>query len=347
MLKKKYVPRSVLYELTLGCNMRCIHCGSSAGVDRSKELSTEDWDKLTKDIYDLGGRDITLLGGEPLLRKDWYEVSKTIRDYDMDLTIISNGLLIDKKIIEKLRKLDPHSVALSFDGASPKTHDEIRQVKGSFEHVKKAFKMLRDANISTGAITTLSKINFQDLPEMRDFLLDKKIAWQIQIAAPLGRFPRDLMLSPEEFYSVAMFISATRKKINLERLPVMGAHVFGYNSKYLTNVNIVPVWRGCQAGISGLGIQSNGGVKGCLSLSDEYTEGNIKEKSIKEIWNDPNFASYNRNFKKEDAGKNCISCKYLKKCRGGCLTVSKSVTGKEHNDSYCFKLIEESDSFKI
>ena len=347
MFNKKYVPGSVLYELTLGCNMRCIHCGSSAGIDRSKELSTEEWNKVTKDIYDLGGRYITLLGGEPFLRKDWYEISKTVRDYDMNLTIITNALLIDEDTIKKLRKLDVYSVAVSLDGATSKTHDKIRKVKGSFKHCKKAFDMLSEAEISTSVITTLNKLNFEELPKMREFLLDKNIAWQIQIAVPIGRFPRDLMLSAEEFYSAAMFIAATRKKYDLERLPILGAHCFGYHSQYLPNINIVPIWKGCQAGVSLMGIQSNGGVKGCLSLPDEYIEGNIRKKSLVDIWNAPGFAAYNRNFNKENIGKNCSSCKYLKSCLGGCMSVSTSITEIAHNDPYCFKLIEESPSFDI
>ena len=178
-----------------------------------------------------------------------------------------------------------------------------------------------------------------------DFLLNKGIAWQIQIAVPIGRFTKDLMISEEEFYSAAIFISSCRKKYSIDELPVMGAHCFGYNSSILQNVNIIPLWRGCQAGMTLLAIQSNGGVKGCLSLPDDFTEGNIREKNLGEIWNNPSFCKYNRRFKKEQLNGKCTGCKYGKTCKGGCMSVSTSVTGQRNADPYCFKLIEESVSF--
>ena len=345
MFGKKYIPYSALYELTLKCNMRCIHCGSSAGDQRLKELKTDEWLKLSKDLADMGCKYITLLGGEPFLRKDWYEIAKGIRDYGLKLTIISNGMLIDEKMISKFRDLDLYTIAISLDGGKAESHDKIRQIKGSFKKCEEILTMLKDAGINTSVITTLNKINFEELPIMRDFLLGRGIAWQLQIANPIGRFPRDLMLTKEEFYSAALFIQTSRKKYDIKELPVTGAHCFGYHSKYLRNVNIVPIWKGCQAGISLLGIQSNGGVKGCLSLDDNYTEGNILEKSIKEIWNDSKFSEYNRDFKKDQLGEYCRDCKYSKSCKGGCMSVSTSITGVAHNDEYCFKLIEDSPSF--
>ena len=101
-------------------------------------------------------------------------------------------------------------------------------------------------------------------------------------------------------------------------------------------------WNGCQAGISTMGVQSNGEIKGCLCLPLEFKEGNIHENTISEIWQNPSFCSYNRDFKKSDLEDNCKDCKFGEKCRGGCLGVSVGITGKKHNDSYCLKTIEES-----
>ena len=157
----------------------------------------------------------------------------------------------------------------------------------------------------------------------------------------MGRFPRKLMLSKEEFYSAAMFIAACRQRYDIKKLPVMGAHCFGYFSKKLPNINVVPVWRGCQAGITMLSVQSNGDVKGCLSLPDEFKEGNVLNKSLKDIWTEKDFSPYNRRFKKTQLNGKCKECKYGKKCRGGCMSVSTSVTGKKNADPYCLYQIEK------
>ena len=342
MFDRRFIPFSTLFELTLRCNMRCIHCGSSAGTQRIKELTTDEWIKVVKDLADLGCKYITLLGGEPFVRKDWYEVAKAVKDNGMALTIISNGLLVDEEMIKKLRKLDLYTVAISLDGGSAATHDKIRQVKGSFEQCEKAFELLKEAGIKTTAITTVNKLNFDEIPQIRDYLLNKQIAWQIQVATPIGRFPKELMLTKEEFYSVALFIATNREKYGVDALPVAGAHCFGYHSKILPNISLMPKWVGCQGGISILGIQSDGGVKGCLSMPDEFIQGNLRKKSLSEIWYAPDFADYNRKFKKENLNGECKGCKYGKSCRGGCLSVSTSVTGMPHADPYCFRLIEKS-----
>jgi radical SAM protein with 4Fe4S-binding SPASM domain len=258
----------------------------------------------------------------------------------MELTIISNGWLIDEKTISLLKKLDPYAVAISLDGGTPNMHDTIRGVNGSFNKCKKCIELLRKHNINTTVITTVHKKNLKELPEIRDYLFGKGVAWQIQMATPIGRFPKDLILLKEDFYSVSLFIASIKKKYSTKELAVLGAHNFGYHSKVLPNVMLFP-WMGCQAGLSTMGITSDGKVKGCMSLPDDFIQGSIREKSVQDIWNDPDFASYNRKFSKNDLEGKCKSCKHGKRCRGGCLTVSKTLTGKNHNDPYCLFLIEQ------
>jgi len=295
MFKTKYIPVSVAWELTLACNMKCIHCGSSAGKAENDELTTRESLDLCDQIQELNCELISLTGGEPLLRPDFFEICKKIKDLGIDLSIISNGLILNEKNIENLSKLDIYGFGMSFDGGTSKTHDSIRGVKGSFDKCINGLELLKNANIPTTIITTVHKGNLKELPLIREIILNKADAWQLQIAAPIGRFQENLTLSKEEYYSLALFIVATRKKYSVKELAVLGAHSIGYNSQILKSTMITPVWKGCQAGITTMAIQSNGNIKGCLSLPDEYIENNIREKKLKDIWNDPNFASYSRN----------------------------------------------------
>jgi len=341
MFRSKFIPVIAIWEITLACNMKCMHCGSTAGKTRSNELTTKETLALCKELNELGTELVTLMGGEPFLRKDWYQISQEIKDLGMDLTFISNGFAINEEIVSKLRQLDPYAVAISLDGAVSETHDSIRGLKGSFDKCISCLELLKESGLSTSVITTLHKKNVKEVTKIRDLLLNEGIAWQIQMAGPTGRFPKELMLSKEEFYSVAMFISSSRNQYSIKELPIMGAHNFGYHSHILGNIMISPIWKGCQAGITNIGIQSDGGIKGCLSLPDDYIEGNIRKRSLTDIWNDPNFVSYNRNFKKDDLKGNCKGCKYGKSCKGGCETVSTSLTGEMHCDPYCLYLIEK------
>lgn len=341
MFRKKYAPKSALFELTLKCNMRCMHCGSSAGKKRNRELTPNQWKNVTKELVELGCKKIAILGGEPFLRKDWYEISENIKQYNLKLLFISNGYLINDNIVKQLRKLDPYAVAISIDGAKAVTHDKIRQLQGSFDKCQDSLKLLKSADIPTTVITTVNRLNFNELPEIRSQLLNRGIAWQLQMAVPIGRFQKDFIIDFEEFYATAMFIAATRRNYNLKEMPIVGAHCFGYFSKVLPNYAIMPNWKGCQAGITAIGIQSDGGVKGCLSLPKDFIQGNVKEKSLSEIWNNQEFCSFIRNFNTDFLNGDCFDCKYGKKCKGGCLAASFSLTGQKFSDPYCLKIIEE------
>ena len=321
--------------------MRCIHCNSSAGVKRHNELSTSQWNMITKQLVELDCKIIDIFGGELFLRKDWFEISQCVKDYGFKLMFVSNGLLIDGGIVNKLRKLDPYAVAISIDGSNSSTHDSMRRINGSFDKCQKAIELLKEADLPTTVITTVNKKNFNELPEIRSWLMNKGIAWQLQMAIPMGRFQKRLMLTKEDFYATALFIASTRRNYSIKEIPIIGAHCFGYHSKILPNHAINPNWKGCQAGITSIGIQSDGGVKGCLLLPEDFVQGNIKEKNLYDIWNDKNFCSFIRNFEIGDLKGECMNCKFGKKCKGGCIATSVGVTGKVFSDPYCFNLFEK------
>jgi len=330
-----YIPRQVVWELTLKCNLKCFHCGSSAGEARPDELSTKEGVKLIRDLAEINSKAICFMGGEPFLRKDWNTLGKEVKDLGIELLFISNGFNINNDIIDKLIKLQPYGVSVSLDGATAKTHDLIRGVGGSFKKVMEFISLSKKADLPTAVITTVNKLN------LKDFLLEKNIAWQIQTAAPEGRFPKKLTLSKEEFYSLGLFIASLHKKYSKKELPVVGAHCCGYYSKYIPHLGLSPQWGGCQAGITILSIKSNGDIIGCLSTPDEYIEGNIRDRSIIDIWNSSDAFIYNRKFKIDYLGENCRDCQYGEICKGGCMGMSTSLTAKPHNDPYCFYSIEK------
>ncbi len=328
--------KCAVWELTLKCNSKCIHCGSSAGKSRDDELNTQEAFKLVKDLKLCGYDGIALMGGEPFLRGDWYEIAQEIKKNKIKLTFVSNGLEIENHV-QKLKKLQIDCISLSLDGASPNTHDYIRGIKGSFDKVLNSIEILREKHFPLSVITTVNKINFKELNLIRDFLLNKGIAWQIQISLPIGRFPRDLTISRKEFYAIAMFISLNLRKYSPKQLPLIGAHCFGYYSTFLPELGLDP-WLGCQAGRSVLGILSNGNIKGCLTLPDDYIIGNIREKSIQEILKSRSCLNINQSSYIKNSKSYCSNCRLFKKCKGGCLGTALALNS--YNKPYCLRAIE-------
>ena len=169
--EQKYNPKQVVWELTLKCNLRCIHCGSSAGKSRPDELSTKESLKLCKDLAEINTDEVCFMGGEPFLRKEWYRLGREVKDLGMKLLIISNGYIVNDDIISKLVNLEPYAVSTSLDGATAKTHDHIRGVNGSFKKVMEFISSSKKSDLPVTVITTVNKLNLKELPMIKDFLL--------------------------------------------------------------------------------------------------------------------------------------------------------------------------------
>ena len=338
----KYGRPTVIWEITLKCNLHCIHCGSSAGKQREKELSTDEALRLCDEFSRINVDEVCLIGGEPFLRGDWHSIASRVKDLDMRLSVVTSGYVNGKQdILNKLDKLEPFTVAVSLDGATPSVHDYIRGKKGAFDNAIEFIFSASDRGLPTTIVTTVSKINYRELPSIANIIMGKRIAWQIQVAAPFGRFKKELMLSEREYYAVGLFIAHLRKNYSKEEMPVIGAHSFGYYSKRIPCLGLYPEWKGCVAGLSLLGVQSNGNIKGCLALPDDFVEGNIRERSLVDIWEDPKTFIYNRDFSLDKLGDLCKGCPHGEVCRGGCNSMSVTATGKVFNTPLCFYRIEK------
>lgn len=329
-------------ELTLKCNMRCIHCGATAGRARDDELTTGEFIRLFGDLAELGCTEVCLLGGEPFLHPQWDALATAVGDLGMKLVMISNGFLVDRALVQKLKSLpNLDRIGVSLDAASPEVHDRIRSRKGAYEKAVRALFLLRDAGFEVGAITTVSKMNLGELEKIKAMLLGQNLSWQIQIASfHGGRFSRDWLISEQEFYAVGSFISACRNSYPVHQLPVAGSHDIGYFSSYLSKYSELPDWKGCGAGIYTVGITSNGLVKGCLALADEFVEDSVRRRRFKEIWQDDALFERNRRFTVDRLEGFCATCSHGAVCRGGCSDQAHSLTGSLYNNPYCFHRLE-------
>ena len=331
-----YQLESAIWELTLKCNLHCAHCGSAAGKARENELTTDEAYHLCESLKGLGCKTVCLMGGEAFLRSDWYHIAQCIRDLNMDLTFVSNGLLVPQ-VIDKLRELSPNVVGISLDGFKTE-HERIRG-KNTFHRTMKAIQQLYDNKIPTTIITTVSQMNYSRIYEMRDRLIPNTADWQIQVAMPIGNFSSSGIISKEQYYQLCKYIYKMNRKRNLGQGVVAFGHGLGYFSHKMKKMFD---WDGCDAGISSIGITSDGNIVGCLSLgNDRFFEGNVRDQSLSEIWNGKNAFKYTRQFHPSEVGPNCKGCEKISQCKGGCSASSYDITNQFHNAPYCIRRIEE------
>ncbi len=341
-------PFQVVWEITLACNMSCRHCGSRAGRARADELSTAEALKLCQDLADLGTQRLTLAGGEPTLRQDWDLLAKTLVSLGIRTNILSNGRTWSRELAQRARAAGLRSVGFSMDGCEV-THDYIRRVGGQWQGVIDAIRLSREEGLDVSVVTQLNTANVAELEAMHALLGGLGVrAWQLQLGNPSGNMADhpELVLPPESVLDIVPRIAALREKGAAPRIFV-GDNIgyFGpYEQLLRDQGGPIPFWIGCRAGMTVLGIESDGNVKGCLSLPsaqngvDRFVDGNIREKPLREIWEHKQSFAYNRSFDRDTLVEACRTCDFADVCRGGCSWSSFSHTGECRGTPHCYHL---------
>lgn len=325
-----------VWEITLACCFSCKYCGSKGGKARTGELTTEECFDIADQLSELGCQRVSMIGGEVFMRKDWKEIVSRLTGHGIKVNIITNGYLFEDKLISDLKEACVESVSVSIDGPR-EIHDKYRQ-DGSFDRAVSAVKVLCDAGIYVSVISTLNRENSACLQDLYKILKQYPIyAWQLQACSPMGNAARNGIDYAFDFNKVIGFVEE-----NAENAPfALGvADNIGYftesEGSIRGNLSGKAYYIGCSAGIRAIGIDSVGNVRGCESMYDErFNEGNLREKSLKEIWENPDNFSYNRKFSKELLTGKCSECEMGERCMGGCRSYNYFVHGKLYEAPSC------------
>lgn len=323
-------PVTAVWEITMGCNMRCKHCGSGCREPLPGELTTEEALKLCDAIGELELKWVTLSGGEPTTRKDWPLIAERLSQNGVMPNLITNGWLFDEKILDQALNAGIGTIAFSIDGLQ-ETHDFMRR-PGSYAKIMQALELCRDKNINVTPITTINKKNLKELEELKHELVSRGVkSWQVQMGFPMGNLAdhRSIVIEPGDIDTVIDFAYQCMKEASIEVM--LGDCVGYYNLKeieiFKKRCHGSYARQGCTAGKYTFGILHNGDILGCTSIrAPEFIEGNIKHTALKTIWENPNSFSWNRNMKKEKLGGFCAKCRFGDRCLGGCAN-SKLTTG--------------------
>lgn len=334
-----YVPRQAVWELTLTCNMSCLHCGSRAGKSRNNELTLDECLDIAQQLIDLGLEYITLIGGEIFTHKDWHIIARKFVDAGVSTNIITNAYLMGDRQLEQLKKSGIEMVGISLDGME-ETHNKIRGKKDSFQRVDYALTKLKQEGFKTSIITTVLDMNVDELEDMYKFIEAHDVyAWQIQLANPMGNASDhvEFLIDPKRVPGIIKFI---REKKELGKVRVIPGDCVGYfdeNEEAIRGYNKVNApFSGCGAGLCVIGLDSVGNVKGCESLyDDKFIEGNLRNESLKKIWTKEGNFAYNRGFTPDKVTGHCAGCDKASVCAGGCRSMSYFTTGNYYDNPYC------------
>jgi radical SAM protein with 4Fe4S-binding SPASM domain len=341
--KPRRVPEYAFFEITEACNLRCLHCEADAGRRDPEELTTEEALDAARQLAEAGCRQVNLTGGEPLLRRDWPALARGFADLGVEVTIASNGTLVDDGVILKMLDAGVRNVAVSLDGDRER-HDALRASADggpTFDRAVRALGLLVASPLRTAAVTVVHRRNVGSLPRIRDLLVGLGVElWQIQLAVPLGRLAArraEYVLGAEEIRPLEDRLAAL---VDAGGIRVMIGDNIGYYGPREPKLRGAAAGReafftGCSAGVRVIGIRSNGDVKGCPSHPAELAVGSLRREPFADIWGDAGRFSYNTAFREEELTGGCRGCAFGRICRAGCTTMAYALTGTIYDNPLC------------
>jgi radical SAM protein with 4Fe4S-binding SPASM domain len=330
-------PSHAVWEITLRCDLGCRHCGSRAGRARRDELTTTEALDLVEQLADLGLKEVSLIGGEFYLREDWDTIAAAIVRRGMLCSVVTGARQMTETRVARAVAAGIGKISLSIDGLE-RTHDAIRGSTGSFRAAVAAAHRISGAGIDLSVNTQMNRLTMPELPAVADLLGEIGArSWMVILTAPLGRAADRPSLHLQPYHLLYLFpLLATIKqeKLDPNGIAFFPANNVGYFGPLAETLRYGSgTFDGCGAGISTLGIEADGRLKGCPSLpTTPYVRGSIRERPLADIAAD---LVRERTTQPTPLWGLCASCPFAARCRGGCTWTAHVLFGRPGNNPYC------------
>jgi len=333
-----FEPKWLAWEITRRCNLKCVHCRSSSelAVEGHPDFSLDEAKRVLDDIASYASPVVVLSGGEPLLRKDVFDIAAYGVGKGLRMCLATNGTLVTEEICGKIKEVGIKMVSLSLDGASAPIHDDFRSQPGAFDGTLNAAALFKKHDIKFLINSSFTKRNKDEIPKI--YKLAKELgatAWYMFMIVPTGR-GEDIMeeLIPPQMYEellewhyemekgedellVRPTCAPSYYRVVLQKAKAEGSDYKRRNLQFSTGGS-----KGCLAGQLICLIDVDGNILPCSYFPK--AAGNIREQSFKDIWENSSLFQEMRDFKSYKG--RCGSCEYVNVC-GGCRARAYAVSG--------------------
>ena len=341
-------PLFVIWEITAACNLRCKHCLSDAGKPVPGELNTAEAKRLIDDLETLKVFNINFSGGEPLLRPDIFELLRYASGKKIGIDLLTNGALITKEVVQRLRDTNIFHVQVSIDGIG-KTHDDFRGIPGSFDRAIQGITHLKDADFGVAISSAVTRHNLEQIPQLIDMAVDLGVSlYKTTLFMPAGRGKGNadqLVLDPQDVKNFTYMMMEKKEEVG-DKIVISNEELYPWltEKREKERADILPgedlAKVGCTAGNSSLYITPEGKITPCPFLRD-FTAGDTQKESLREIWENSSTFDIFRNIRRGDLKGQCSGCEFLGvSCYGGCRASAYAQTGDLYGeDPLCWKRV--------
>ncbi len=346
----------VVWNCTNTCNLRCRHCyADSKPIQFDEELNTKEAKALIDDLAGLKVPVLLVSGGEPLLRKDLFELINYAAVKGIRTTLSTNGTLIDQETAKAIKAGGVGYVGISIDGMREK-NDVFRGAQGSFDKAAAGIRNCLSIGQKVGLRFTISRSNYSEINSVFEFIKEEgipRVCFYHLAYSGRGSCMADEDITLEEKRQVMDLIikEAAKLKGKTEILTVDNhadaAYLYlqikkNYPDQAERALRFLSMNGGNRSGMAIANIDFKGDVHPD-QFSQQHHLGSIRERKFSEIWKDPEepLLSKLRDRKPLLRGR-CSDCSWLRICNGNLRVRAEAVSGDFWaSDPACYLTDEE------
>ena len=349
-------PKSVGISITGKCNLKCNYCFYANEMAGLKDLPTATWLKFFKELAKIGVMDVSLTGGEALLRPDIFELIDGVIAGRMRYNLLSNGTLIDEKLLEKFdqgkRRLRLDYIQVSIDGSTAAIHDKSRP--GSFDKAIRGLRLLKEADFPAAVRVTINRHNLDDLEKIARLLLEDVglKSFGTNEAMPIGSGCRsdagmalDAGGKMRAMAAIGRLLRRYPGRLSAAAGPQAKRKAYGEMVHARRTGEKAKTWTmgyltSCGCVFSKIDVLHDGSIVPCCMLPG-LVMGNIASDSLIDIWyNHPTMiALRDRRSIPMNEVPGCQNCEWNPYCNGSCPGMAHQLTGdfNRANPEDCFR----------